>query len=193
MREEWALGRVERSLEGLIRVGRVSSVNVDRHTAQVKLEDDGAQAVSYDLQVLVTRPGDYSLPPADALVVCLLVPGPSGDGYVLGAIYSEADAAPTNDADRRIVSGPVNSATVIFENDGVVEVNGDDHPLPKWDDFEAELKQLLSDLNQALQLGTAGSPAKQQLVGAATIAAKIVAFNAKIDAATFDSTKAKNG
>lgn len=89
-------------LYGQIRVGRVSSVDTKRHTAQVEFtEQDGF--VSWDLQVLVTRPGDYSLPAKDAPVLCLLIDGRLGAGFVLGAIYTESDAAPLNDAGQRAV------------------------------------------------------------------------------------------
>ncbi len=96
-------------MRGEIRTGRVSSTDAKRHTAQVKFtEIDGF--VSYDLQVLVTRPGDYSLPAVDAPVLCLFLDAPvggdtAGTGYVLGAIYTESDAAPTDDSARRVVAG----------------------------------------------------------------------------------------
>jgi hypothetical protein len=86
------------------RIGRVSSVDKTRHTAQVQFEEvDGF--VSWDLQVLVTRPGDYSLPEADSLVVCLILDGRLGVGFVLGAIYSEDDPAPLDDAGQRSITG----------------------------------------------------------------------------------------
>lgn len=89
-------------LDGLIRAGRVSSVDEKQHTAQVEFtEGDGV--VSYDLPVLVTRPGDYALPEKDAEVVCLMLPGNGGFGFILGAFYSEADAPPLSDAGQRSV------------------------------------------------------------------------------------------
>lgn len=93
-----------RAIDGLIRVGRVSSVNAGKHTARVMFEEDD-DLVSYDLPVLVARPGDYSLPDVDAPVVCLMAPGSAGVGYVLGAIYTDADAPPLSDAGQRSVAG----------------------------------------------------------------------------------------
>jgi len=91
-------------LYGQIRTGRVSSVDKKRHTAQVKFDEiDGF--VSWDLQVLVTRPGDYSLPVENTPVLCLLVDGRLGVGYVLGAIYTESDAAPLDDDGKRSIAG----------------------------------------------------------------------------------------
>lgn len=87
-----------------LHVGRVSSVDTKRHTAQVQFfEIDGF--VSFDLNVLVTRPGDYALPAENTPVLCLLVEGRLGVGYVLGAIYTESDAAPLSDAGQRSVVG----------------------------------------------------------------------------------------
>lgn len=95
---------LERTTGGMIRTGRVSSTNAQRHTAQVQFfEDDGM--VTYDLPVLVTRPGDYSLPAVNTPVVCLLPPGAEGVGFVLGAYYTDEDPPPTSDAGARAVAG----------------------------------------------------------------------------------------
>lgn len=89
-------------MRGEFRTGRVNSTDTKRHTARVKFQEvDGF--ISYDLQVLVTRPGDYSLPADDSLVLCALLDGKEGAGYVLGALYSESDAAPLDDAGKRSV------------------------------------------------------------------------------------------
>lgn len=95
---------LERALANLVRVGRVSSVDDAAHTVDVELpEIDGI--VTPALPVLVTRPGDYSLPPVGALVVCLMIPGESGIGYVLGTIYSASDVAPLSDSGQRSIAG----------------------------------------------------------------------------------------
>ena len=104
-RTETERGDADRLVGQLVRVGRVSSVNADNHTAKVEFADDGDDQVSHDLAVLVTRPGDYSLPAAGSLVACILIPGASGDGFILGALYSDSDAPPTSDAGARVVAG----------------------------------------------------------------------------------------
>jgi len=76
---------------------------------------------------------------------------------------------------------------------GVVEIGGNSFKLPKWDTFVSQLSTILSNLNTQLQLGTAGSPVKQQLVGAVAIATLIANFTASLGNGTFDSTKATNG
>ena len=91
-------------LTGQIRVGRVSSVDAKRHSAQVQFEEqDGF--VSWDLQVLRGFAADYCLPAENTPVLCLIVDGRLGVGYVLGAIYTDNDAAPLNDAGQRAVAG----------------------------------------------------------------------------------------
>ena len=94
---------------GQFRMGRVSSVGSSRHTVQVEFfEIDGA--VSYDLQVLATRPGDYSIPAENTPVLCVLLEGAHGEGrqltgFVLGAFYTESDEPPLDDEAARAVAG----------------------------------------------------------------------------------------
>lgn len=91
-------------LYGQIRVGRVQSVDAKRHSAQVEFfEQDGF--VSFDLQVLRGFAADYCLPAENTPVLCLLIEGRLTVGYVLGAIYTDSDAAPLNDAGKRSVAG----------------------------------------------------------------------------------------
>ncbi len=91
-------------LYGQVRMGRVSSVDKSRHTAQVKFEElDGL--TSWDLHILVTRPGDYSLYAVDTPVLCLILEGRLGIGFVLGAFYTDEDAAPLDDEGARSIAG----------------------------------------------------------------------------------------
>lgn len=91
-------------LYGQFRWGRVSSVDKDRHTAQVQFfEIDGM--VSFDLQVLVPFGGDYCLPKKDQPVFCALMDGTDGQGYVLGTFYTDDDTAPLSDAGQRAIAG----------------------------------------------------------------------------------------
>lgn len=93
----------------MLRIGRVSSTDTTRHSARVRFLDKDGDAPepmeSDDLPVLVTRTGDYSLPPVDGLVLCLIDPGPFGVGYVVGQLYSDADPAPLDDAGQRAIAG----------------------------------------------------------------------------------------
>jgi phage baseplate assembly protein gpV len=95
----------QRQIAGMVRTGRVSSTDKNKHTARVEFADDGEDQLSYDLQILVTRPGDYSLIAPGALVACLFVPGSSGDGFILGALYNDEDAPPADDDEVRVIEG----------------------------------------------------------------------------------------
>lgn len=94
-------------MRGEVRVGRVSSVGAKAHTVRVTFSDvpsTDPDLVSYDLNVMATRPGDYALPPTDTAVLCLLLDGNGGVGYVLGILYSDADAPPLDDAGKRAIA-----------------------------------------------------------------------------------------
>jgi phage baseplate assembly protein gpV len=89
---------------GTFHLGRVSSVNKDKHTVQVEhFEIDGW--VSGDLQMLVTRPGDYSLPAVGTPVMCIVLDGEQGFGFVLGCFYTDNDAPPLSNAGHRSLAG----------------------------------------------------------------------------------------
>jgi hypothetical protein len=89
---------------GMFRIGRVSSVDAKAHTAQVQFfEIDGF--VSWDLQVLTPLSGDYAMPTKDTPVLCVILEGRLGVGFVLGAIYTENDKPPLDDAGKRSIAG----------------------------------------------------------------------------------------
>jgi len=88
---------------GQFRIGRVSSTDASNHRVTVQFfEQDGFTVEA--MSMLVTRKGDYSLPEQDDLVLCLLVDGRLGNGYVLGSLYSDSDAAPLSDAGQRSIA-----------------------------------------------------------------------------------------
>lgn len=92
------------ALYGQVRVGRVSAVGKSRHTVEVKFEEvDGF--ISWDLHVLSRNPGDYALPAVDTPVLCLLLDGRLGVGFVLGCFYTEEDEPPLSDEGQRSIAG----------------------------------------------------------------------------------------
>jgi len=92
------------NMYGQVAVGRVSAAGSKLHTVQVEFEEvDGY--VSGDLHVLATRPGDYSIPAEGTMVLCLLIEGRLGVGYVLGVIYNEEDTPPLDDEGVRSIAG----------------------------------------------------------------------------------------
>lgn len=91
-------------VRGEFRKGRIDSVDKDNHRAKVKFEEqDGF--TSWDLQVLVPVGGDYAMPAQDTPVLCLLLEGRLGTGFVLGAFYTENDSPPLSDAGKRSLVG----------------------------------------------------------------------------------------
>ncbi len=86
----------------MMRTGRVDAVNAKSHTCKVEFfEGDGW--ISDEVQVLARRRGDYALPERGDLVLVAFddsVPF-AGVGFLLGVLYSEADAAPLDDAGQR--------------------------------------------------------------------------------------------
>lgn len=76
----------------------------------------------------------------------------------------------------------------------VVNVGGNSHPMPLWDDFLRDLGQFLTTLLIGLQTGTVGSPFKQQLVGINAAAAQLQQFIQKVSMGVpYESKKANNG
>lgn len=90
---------------GQFRIGRVSAFDETNHRLQVKFfEQDGF--TSWDFPVLVTASGDYSIPAKDTPVLCLIVDGRLGVGYVLGVVYTDSDQPPgVGNRDYRAVAG----------------------------------------------------------------------------------------
>ena len=85
-------------IRGLIRIGRVSSVNAAACAARVAFDDED-DLVSAELPVVVPCSKDnkaYWLPDIDTQVLCIFQPHASGkginDGYIVGAFYSSVDA-----------------------------------------------------------------------------------------------------
>ncbi len=91
----------------LVRVGVVTALYPERGTVRVQTPDvhAGGQAlVSYELPVRfdkTCRDKQYHLPDVGEQVLCVFLPTGAEQGFVLGAIYSDADAVPVADADKR--------------------------------------------------------------------------------------------
>lgn len=84
-------------IKKLIRIGTVSSINVDKGTVRVAFVAQD-NMVTYELPV-ITRGSksnkDYWLPDIDEQVLCIFLPNISGrgvcEGFVLGTFYSSVD------------------------------------------------------------------------------------------------------
>jgi len=100
------------------------------------------------------------------------------------------------DPDRPYIADWEQGAVVTITNIGAssyVAINGTDHPLPKFDTFEAALSSCLLSISTGLASGTSGSPVAQQLVALAAIQIAISNFRTALGNGTYDSSLGKNG
>lgn len=96
-------------IKNIIRIGRVSSVDVNTNTARVAFSDKD-DLVSGNLMI-VNRGSmadkDYWIPDIDEQVLCLMMPNKSGlglnEGFILGSFFSAEDAPQERSADVRAV------------------------------------------------------------------------------------------
>ena len=92
-------------MSNLFQVGYVSSIDAGTGTARVRLPDhnDKITAPLLVLQRGTKTTKDFWMPVVDDQVVCLLLPNSSGKGstagFILGAVYSEADTVPGGSGD----------------------------------------------------------------------------------------------
>ncbi len=105
-----------------IRVGIVTQTYPERATVRVKLTDS-EQVVSYELPVIVRntlKNKDFAIFDVGEQVVCVFLEDGSEQGFVLGAIYSEADITATVSQDKR---------NVIFSDGTSIEYDRKTHKL----------------------------------------------------------------
>ena len=102
---ERRLKALERKIDNIVRVGRVSSVGSG--TVRVIIEGE-SKIVTGNLPVMHARAGnhaDYAMPEPGEQVVCVFLPIGNERGFVLGATYSQSDPVPTSDASQRVIAG----------------------------------------------------------------------------------------
>lgn len=96
-------------IKNIIRIGRVSSIDVNTNTVRVAFSDKD-DLVSGNLMI-VNRGSmvdkDYWIPDIDEQVLCLMQPNASGkglnDGFILGSFFSAEDPQQESSADVRAV------------------------------------------------------------------------------------------
>lgn len=92
-------------LNGLIRIGEVSSVDYANGTARVVFDDDDS-IVSNDLQVLqknTLQNQDFVMPDVGEDVVCLFLPSGTEEGFILGSVYAGEVTPPESSGNKRTV------------------------------------------------------------------------------------------
>lgn len=88
-----------------IRYGVVSSVDSTQHAVRVAFEDEDSM-VSDWLPVIVScasKNQDYALPDVGDRVVCAFLSNGVSAGFVIGAVYSQANRPPHSNGDVRSV------------------------------------------------------------------------------------------
>ena len=96
-------------IKNIIRIGRLSSIDVNANTARVAFSDKD-DLVSGNLMI-VNRGSmvdkDYWIPDIDEQVLCLMMPNKSGqglnEGFILGSFFSTEDEPQERSADVRAV------------------------------------------------------------------------------------------
>ncbi len=89
-------------IESLVRIGVVTQSFPDRGTVKVHLTDVDDE-ISYELPVVYRKTlndKDYWMPDIGEHVVCLFSGQGLEQGFILGAIYSDADAVPVSSQDK---------------------------------------------------------------------------------------------
>ena len=109
-------------MENVIRIGIVTQVYDDRATVRVQFPDDDEE-VSWEFPVLqrkTLRDKDYWLPDIGEHVVVVMLPYGQEQGFVIGALYSDAEKPPENTRDKRVV---------VFEDGTRLEYDRKNHRL----------------------------------------------------------------
>lgn len=96
-------------IKNIIRIGRVSSIDVSTNTARVAFSDKD-DLVSGNLMI-VNRGSmvdkDYWIPDIDEQVLCLMMPNKSGqglnEGFIIGSFFSAEDGPQERSADVRAI------------------------------------------------------------------------------------------
>lgn len=95
--------RLREILNGLIRIGEVSSVDYATGTARVAFDDDDS-LVSGDLQVLhrnTIANKDFAMPDVGEDVVCLFLASGMEEGFILGSVYAGEILPPETSGNKR--------------------------------------------------------------------------------------------
>ena len=109
-------------MENVIRIGIVTQVYDDRATVRVQFPDDDKE-VSWEFPVLqrkTLKDKDYWLPDVGEHVVVVMLPYGQEQGFVIGAIYSDAEKPPESTRDKRVI---------VFEDGTRIEYDRKSHKL----------------------------------------------------------------
>ena len=106
----------------MVRIGKVSSVNIEKARVQVVFEDID-NMVSVDLPLLFPqglKNKFYAVPDIDENVVCLFIEQGLSDGYCLGSFYTDLVLPPVSNQDK---------VHLVFEDGTSIEYDRKEHKL----------------------------------------------------------------
>lgn len=109
-------------VEGIVRVGQVSSIDEQAGTVRV-IFSDRDNSVSYDFPVtypLTQNDKMYYMPTIQEWLVCVLLPNNPAQGFILGSYYSETRKPPVTDK---------NLFHIRFEDGTILEYDKQSHKL----------------------------------------------------------------
>ena len=109
-------------VDGMIRIGKVSSVDENNCTARVLFEDRD-NVVSYDFPIIVPatlKDKYYCLPQLGERVLCILQPNTPSKSFILGSYYCDKRKPPYKNKDK---------AYVEFEDKTLIEYDKKAHKL----------------------------------------------------------------
>lgn len=102
---EARMDRIEDMARHVFRVGTVVSTDPGAGSVRVQIAD-ADRLVSYDLPVMqrqTLQNKDYAMPDVGEQMLCLFMPFGMEQGFALGSIFSQVDATPVQDQDKRHV------------------------------------------------------------------------------------------
>lgn len=96
---------IEALLSMILRVGVISDVYPERHSARVKFPEEG-NSTTAELKILCRNSlnnKDYALPDIGEDALCLFLSGGIEDGFIIGTFYTGEVEPPSADPDVRMV------------------------------------------------------------------------------------------
>lgn len=139
-------------LSYLIRPGKISSINPEKHTARVTFGEDD-NATTAELSIICRnslKNKDYDLPDIDEDVLCIFCPGGESDGFIIGSYYADETARPANDLNTRMVK---------FSDDTTVTYDRAGHNLDikiGTTSIHADREKVNVNTNTSISLNTSG-------------------------------------
>jgi len=128
----------------IIRVGKVSSIDYEKCTAQVVFEDRH-DLVSGDLHILVPltlKDHAYYMPDIDERVLCIFDPSAPTKGYIVASFYADTRLPPIQNKDKRYIK---------FKDKTLIEYDRDIHKLT-IDIPEANPEEVSIDVTTAIDI-----------------------------------------